>query len=743
MIRKLLVAAYGCFALLGSALAEETVAKIGETGYTSLNEAIKAVQTGETITLVSDATVVEPIITRHCTKATEYTLDLNGKTLFAGANIVLNAVSSEDVYCYVPTRVTVKNGKFHATHQHGYFWADNGCVATIENVTFTSDGNGITAGPLGGCTEGTAVFKGNTQANGERNVYVFKGCTFKDCYVYLQGKSNCAASDATFDGCTFTLTGEKYVSAAVSIHHDISGSVDFNDCAFDITNFAKSSSTTRSAVAIDSDARTEAGLSISLKDTTFTGTTNPKGGSVSLIDNSGELEKKTTTVALTGETSVTVDGTAVESPVPNAVASVNGTHYADLAAALNAAVAAKNATVEIVADITFADGDTWTPVKIGKNTTLVVNGNNKTITGLPGCLFGTTHESEMQTGSSLTMKNLKFVNPKVRVNKPKIYGDTKDYSFAAVILAEAYGMDATLEKVEIEGADVRGGDDCYTAGFVGWCNDESSVPDAKHPLVKLQNCALRNSTIIGCGTAAGLVGHVAANETESVILTVTDCEVVNNTIVCTEEGRNNKAGAVVATVAAEGATVSAKVSGNKVYSGKGSLDDTDDMNWKTGTEITTVYGRRGGSGTLSLTGGTYDARPFNDGDDWAKVAEWSKLDKQDGVFKVVDNLATLGNVKARQRYPWNGLVDVTFELKSKNAARVFIVAEYVDGGETKRLPMAAAKLVDDDKSESEVDVSTGFTVPARATAKTIHVIWDSTAAVPTRLSGVTFKVYAK
>lgn len=1069
-IRKLLAAAFGCFALLfgttAAHAAETAVAKIGETPYSSLNEAIKAVQTGETITLVSDIEINTAISGTNCTSVQEYTLDLNGKTISATAELGLSAYKADwgDVYeatgkinLYKPTRVTVKNGGFRSVGKSGRIRAEDGCSATIENVTFTM-GDVLYGGSssLADSKEGVCIFQGWQISDGEQNAYVFKNCSFTDCYVGIEGSSNCAASETEFTGCTFTLTGEKYIEKAVSINFSINGSFDFNDCAFDITNFAKSSSTTRSAVAIDSDARTEAGLSISLKDTTFTGTTNPKGGSVSLIDNSGELEKKTTTVALTGETSVTVDGTVVESPVPNAVASVNGTHYADLAAALNAAIAAKNATVEIVADITFADGDTWTPVKVGKNTTLVVNGNNKTITGLPGCLFGTTHESEMQTGSSLTMKNLKFVNPKVRVNKPKIYGDTKDYSFAAVILAEAYGMDATLEKVEIEGADVRGGDDCYTAGFVGWCNDKSSDPDAKHPVVKLQNCALRNSTIIGCGTAAGLVGHVAANETESVILIVTDCEVVNNTIVCTEEGKNNKAGAVVATVAAEGATVSAKVSGNKVYSGKGSLDDTDDTTWKTGTEITTVYGRRSGSGTLSLTGGTYDARPFNagddwakvakgyneptenddgtwsvtmhvvakvgdkefnsladalnaaithrnaddvvvkivddikfetgdtwtpvmlgggqklvidgkaedgsnhvieglsaslaekngswqvlrvsnltfksskvtgtvenmgtgvvlgmadsmleltfdnvvidganvlavdwagafvgyaagysdesngavfqtvtfrnckvlnstvkssgsvgalighasgstytrvvvenaeicdnviectrenragavfgtvgegqptaahpngglfvdanvsgntvtsdgqpittiygrrgndsstgtltltggsydkrpfnEGDDWAKLAEWSKFDEfaeKDGVFKVVDNLATLGNVKARQRYPWNGLVDITFELKSKNAARVFLVAEYVDGGETKRLPMAEAKLVNDDKSESDVNVSTGFTVPAQATAKTIHVIWDSTAAVPTRLSGVTFKVYAK
>ena len=427
-------------------------------------------------------------------------------------------------------------------------------------------------------------------------------------------------------------------------------------------------------------------------------------------------------------------GTTAARAAETTVAKIGETPYSSLNEAIKAAVAAKNATVEIVDDITFEDGDTWTPVRIGSDKTLVVNGSGKTIKNLPGCLFGTTHETEAQFGSVFTMTNLKFENPKIRVEAPGM-------TCAAVVLALAYGMDVTLDGVEIDGADVRGGSDSYVAGFVGWCN---GVSGGGRKTVALRNCALRNSTLVSCGSVGGLVASTTPTLNEAVELVVENCEVVGNTIVGTElkngAPRTELVGSVVGSIGAGDATVSATVSGNSVYGSTSAVDaetltkDTD--------EVTAVYGR-GNGGELTITGGSYDKRPFNAGDEWAKVAEWSRLDEQDGVFKVVDNLATLGNVKARQRYPWNGLVDVTFELKSKNAARVFIVAEYVDGGVTKRLPMAAATLVNDDKSESEVDVSTGFTVPAQATAKTVHVIWDSTAAVPTRLSGVTFRVYAK
>lgn len=287
-----------------------------------------------------------------------------------------------------------------------------------------------------------------------------------------------------------------------------------------------------------------------------------------------------------------------------------------------------------------------------------------------------------------------------------------------------------------------GDDSCYAAGFFAWCTggDDGTVEE-----VTIRNCAIRNSTIVSYGTAGGVIGYMS--NSNYVKVRIENVEVNGNTIVGTEikNGalRTDVIGSVIGSVAPGGASVSATVKDNSVYGTLSAIDaetltkDTD--------EVTTIYGRGMGSVSLLITGGEYDNAPFAEADaSWAKVAEWSKIVEQDGVYKVVDSPVTLGNVAARQRYPWNGLVDVTFELKSNKSVRLFIVAEYANGDETVRLPMAAAKLVNEDGTQSDVNVSDGsFTVAAQETAKTIHVVWDSTSAVPARQSGVTFKVYAK
>lgn len=436
----------------------------------------------------------------------------------------------------------------------------------------------------------------------------------------------------------------------------------------------------------------------------------------------------------------TVGGKTVYTVAETAVATVGGTAYASLADAIEAALALNDGTpVEIQRDVTFAPGDAWTPPEFGglSGRKLVINGNGKTISNMHGSLLGSHDLTVDAWNGSLTVTNLKFVDPKDSYT-------ASERSGAAVILPCAYGMDVTMDGVVIEGADIRAGTDSYVAGFVAWCNGPSGGGKKN---VTLKNCAIRNSTLVSCGSVGGLVAYTTATPDEAVTLVVENCEVTGNTIVGTEikngAPRTDIVGSVVATIGAGGASVSAKVTGNSVY-GSASAFDAETLTKEDAYEVTTVYGRNQAGGTLTVTGGEYDHAPFAGDATWASVAEWSKIVEQDGVYKVVDNPVTLGNVAARQRYPWNGLVDVTFELKSQKEVRLFIVAEYANGAETVRLPMAAAKLVNEDGAETDVNVSDGsFKMAAQETAKTVHVVWDSTTAVPARQSGVTFKVYAK
>lgn len=615
--QKWVAAALGAaaFFAVGTASAA-SVAKVGDAEYETLEAALAAVQDGGTITLVDDVTVDTAIIAYNgstmasCPTVASYTLDLNGKTLYASAEVNLNMGNDAQT-------VTVKNGKFHATGYSGRFRANDKATVTIENVAFTTDGYTPTAGMLAGVTQGTCVFQGYGKSE---NAYTFKDCTFTDCYVSIEGEGSTEPSnDVDFINCRFKLTGEKYIENAVTVNYYVAGALDFSGCTFDVKNFAKNSSTVRSVTVIDCDSTAASGLSITLDDTTVTGTTNEKGGSVSLIDVAG---KSTTTVALTGTTSVTVDGTKVESPVSGIVAMVGDTQYFTLADALNAAVAANgDCTVEIVDDITFAEGASWETIAIGKNKTLVINGNGKTITGLPQCLFGAMGDS--QYGSKFTMTNLKFVKPKASCFAATVK------SAAGVILGVAYGMDVTIGNVVIEGADVRGGNDSYVAGFIGWCNGMPGglSPELAKKTVTLRNCAIRNSTLVSCGSVGGLVAYTTATPNEAVTLVVENCEVTGNTIVGTEikdgKPRTDIVGAVVGTVGAGGASVAAKVTGNTVY---GSTSEFDAETLTKDAEVTTIYGRNASGGTLTLTGGTYDYRPFAETDSsWAAVAEGCAL----------------------------------------------------------------------------------------------------------------------
>ncbi len=542
--------------------------------------------------------------------------------------------------------------------------------------------------------------------------------------LYSVGKDETPAvtiKGATFDG----LTEKAAVLVSKNSYSDNSGVVTLEDVT--VKNCAKGLITRD---IIDDEA------TVSANGTGIRGTfTIASTGDAAAARNEFNLTGGTFTAAVDADYcakgyEVTANGDGTYGVQMHVVAKVGETEYNDLAAALKAALAANDGIpVEIVDDITFTDGDTWEAIELTADKTLVVNGNGKTVTGLPGMLF--TNPKNEAKGTVLAMRNLTFKDANVVGAGEK----------TALVLDNAFWLKSvTLDGVVIDGAKVRSPldatADCFTSAFISICYTGEVV---------MKDCSLLNSTIVGAGATAGLVAYAASDG--GLKMTVENAVLRNNVIVCTEikngAPRRDIVGSVFATANAPGTTVSATVDGNMAYGSRSAVGDEE---WTVDTDmVTTIYGRNTGGGTLTITGGEYDSAPFAEADaSWAKVAEWSKLVEQDGVYKVVDAPVTLGSVAARQRYPWNGLVDVTFELKSNKSVRLFIVAEYASGTETVRLPMTTAKLVNEDGTQSEVNVSDGsFTMAAQETAKTVHVVWDSTAAVPARQSGVTFRVYAK
>ena len=311
------------------------------------------------------------------------------------------------------------------------------------------------------------------------------------------------------------------------------------------------------------------------------------------------------------------------------VATVNGTGYTTLADALNAAREAAaggwnttSVTVEILEDITFSSTDTWTPIVYNQLNPITINGNNHTITNLPGMLYAKSGSGV----STLTINNLTFESPKA---------ESTDQS-SAVIMGYADSVEGLeFNNVHINNATVSGSK--WVGAFIGFAAGYSNVNDGPlYQHITFNNCSVTNSTIknsdnsIGASVGA-LMGH--ANGSTDAKIIVNDVTVTGNNI-STNETESIKAGALFGTVGALGPVnksdaglyVNATVSNNTVKSN--------------GTTITTIYGRQGtSSGRLTLTeGGSYDAAPIAAADmtaGWAALEEGTQLtENSNGTYSV-------------------------------------------------------------------------------------------------------------
>jgi len=312
----------------------------------------------------------------------------------------------------------------------------------------------------------------------------------------------------------------------------------------------------------------------------------------------------------TADGSQTKENTSFSGTVAPYIATVNGTAYYDLGEAIKAAIGTEYA-VEIVNDIDLT-GKTWTPVEYSGGA-LTINGNGKTIKGMGDSLLN-------KTGSGshvLTINNLTFAG--CIDNTP-----ISSVNCCAVICPYADSMTAlTFNNVTLSRCSITSTN--YAGGFIGYAggwNKEGDGPVLQH--VVFNNCTVDRCAIHGGGSVGALIGHAAGNVNTNV--TVTGTTVTSNEILCTGSS-NNKAGSLFGTVGAAGGTdrglyVDANVAYNVVESN--------------GTRISTVYGRQGTStGTLEITGGSYDAKPIADADAaWASVKEDFKLVENEGVYTV-------------------------------------------------------------------------------------------------------------
>ena len=302
------------------------VAKIGNTGYATLDAAITAVQNGETIEV----------------NAGEYTL--NGSLNYTGKAFTIAAADGADVSFDMSAAVALHGAKI-----------------TFNNVTFNYKTNG---NYIGLQHTDTLVYN-NCTINGMVFLYAvnetFNNCTFNqesaDAYnVWTYGAQNVA-----FNSCTFNCVGR-----CVLVYNE--GAIDKTDLTVENTKFiASAPAEGKAAIEIDTHLM-EGGATITVDNTTATGFANGSNSGNSLWND------KEQTANTNKNTTVTVAGETVFKPVAtaSAVAQIGETTYETLAEAIAAATAGQ--TVTLLADATE-------DVVINKNITLDLGGKTLTNTG--------------------------------------------------------------------------------------------------------------------------------------------------------------------------------------------------------------------------------------------------------------------------------------------------------------------------------------------------------------------------
>ena len=326
------------------------VAKIGNTGYATLDDAITAVQNGETIEV----------------NAGEYTL--NGSLNYTGKAFTIAAADGADVSFDMSAAVALHGAKI-----------------TFNNVTFDYKTNG---NYIGLQHTDTLVYN-NCTINGMVFLYAvnetFNGCTFNQTSAGAYNVWTYGAQNVAFNGCTFNCVGR-----CVLVYNE--GAIDKTDLTVENTKFnASAPAEGKAAIEIDTHLM-KGGATITVDETT-----TDEGFAAGSNSGSTLWNDKKQTVGTNKNTTVTVAGETVFEPVATAaVAKIGETEYETLAAAIEAAK--DGDTVTLLADATEdvvinknitldLGGKTLTNTKAGK-ATISVTGGKVTVKG--GSVMGGT-----------------------------------------------------------------------------------------------------------------------------------------------------------------------------------------------------------------------------------------------------------------------------------------------------------------------------------------------------------------
>ena len=171
---------------------EADVAKIGETTYPTLVAAIAEAQSGDVITLLSDASGDGIEIPSN----KNLTIDFDTHTYDVKQNLVGSETTKTNAYRFLEnSNVTLKNGTIKATASNTFILVQNYSDLTLEDMTlnFNKSPWSRLAYTLS-CNKGNTLIKGNTQINAPTP----RNSKFKTYAINVY-------NDATYDSVSLTI----------------------------------------------------------------------------------------------------------------------------------------------------------------------------------------------------------------------------------------------------------------------------------------------------------------------------------------------------------------------------------------------------------------------------------------------------------------------------------------------------------------------------------------------------------
>lgn len=333
----------------GVAKAKVYVAKIGDTKYETLKEAINAAKTGDTITLLDDVDLGSSNVGFYNSNSTNLTFDLGGHTIKTKTTKSVGYAVGASKDGLLIKNGTITNESDTTNLRTCAVYVTGAGTTTFENVTLSAKGSGVYVSLNKG--EAIVNVEAGTSISGKYGVYL-KGATDDSTY---NGKETLNVNDGKITG----------TAAGVYVVGPGSGSKSADDAAVtvNVTGGEVSSVTTvsgnsnRAAAVIISGGTVTGALKNAGKDViTITGGTFK--GAVTKLDTNGTIAISGGTFAYAVDPSYCAEGyVPVKNPdgstygVTKAkvnVAEVNGEQYESLQAAIDAA--SRKTTVTMLAN---------------------------------------------------------------------------------------------------------------------------------------------------------------------------------------------------------------------------------------------------------------------------------------------------------------------------------------------------------------------------------------------------------